>query len=92
MPTIFEHLFDGVDNPNKGLQGLFDSITIILVHLVSTPLFISSPSSKRGLVLAAGIMAVVLNLTLPQEFDEGEHDDDDDAELAEVESQKHKSG
>lgn len=38
-------------------------------------------------------MAVVLNLTLPQEFDEGEHDDDDDdAELAEVESQKHKSG
>ncbi|PBK93977.1 Xanthine/uracil permease [Armillaria gallica] len=77
VPTIFEHLFDGVDNPNKGLQGLFDSITIIL----STPF------------LAAGIMAVVLNLTLPQEFDESEHDDDDDdAELAEVESQKHKSG
>ncbi len=60
---------------------------------MSTLLFISSPSSKRGLVLAAGIMAVILNLTLPQEFDEGEHDDDDDdAELAEVESQKHKSG
>lgn len=38
-------------------------------------------------------MAVILNLTLPQEFDESEHDDDDDdAELAEVESQKHKSG
>ncbi|KAK0190335.1 permease family-domain-containing protein [Armillaria mellea] len=77
VPTIFEHLFDGVNNPNKGLQGLFDSITIIL----STPF------------LAAGIMAVILNLTLPQEFDEGEHvDNDDDAELAEVESQKHKSG
>lgn len=76
VPTIFTHLFDGVDNPNKGLQGLFDSITIIL----STPF------------LAAGIVAVILNLTLPQEFDESEHDDDDDAELAEVESQKHKSG
>ncbi|KAK0443947.1 permease family-domain-containing protein [Desarmillaria tabescens] len=78
VPTIFEHLFDGVDNPNKGLQGLFDSITIIL----STPF------------LAAGIVAVILNLTLPQEFDEHEreHDDDDDVELAEVESQKHKSG
>jgi len=30
---IFTHLFEGVKNPNKGLQGLFDSITIIL----STP-------------------------------------------------------
>ncbi|KAK0207109.1 xanthine/uracil permease [Desarmillaria ectypa] len=77
VPTIFKHLFDGVDNPNKGLQGLFDSITIIL----STPF------------LTAGIMAVILNLTLPQESDEHEHehDDDDDAELTEVESQKHKS-
>lgn len=33
VPGIFTHLFDGVQNPNKGLQGLFDSITIIL----STP-------------------------------------------------------
>ena len=33
VPTIFTHLFDGVNNPNKGLQGLFDSITIVL----STP-------------------------------------------------------
>ena len=33
VPDIFTHLFDGVANPNKGLQGLFDSITIIL----STP-------------------------------------------------------
>ena len=33
VPTIFTHLFDSVSNPNKGLQGLFDSITIIL----STP-------------------------------------------------------
>lgn len=33
VPGIFTHLFEGVDHPNKGLQGLFDSITIIL----STP-------------------------------------------------------
>ena len=33
VPTIFTHLFDGVNHPNKGLQGLFDSITIVL----STP-------------------------------------------------------
>ena len=33
VPTIFTHLFDGVRHPNKGLQGLFDSITIVL----STP-------------------------------------------------------
>lgn len=33
VPDIFTHLFDGVDNPSSGLQGLFNSITIIL----STP-------------------------------------------------------
>jgi hypothetical protein len=33
MPDIFTHLFDGVKNPNNGLQGLFESITIVL----STP-------------------------------------------------------
>ncbi|ESK95626.1 purine permease [Moniliophthora roreri MCA 2997] len=49
-PEIFIHLFDGVENPNKGLKGLFDSITIIL----STPF------------LASGIVAAVLNLILPQ--------------------------
>lgn len=30
VPEIFQHLFDGVDNPSSGLQGLFDSITIVL--------------------------------------------------------------
>ena len=30
VPGIFTHLFDGVDNPSSGLQGLFDSITIVL--------------------------------------------------------------
>lgn len=33
VPDIFTHLFDGVRNPNKGLQGLFNSVTIVL----STP-------------------------------------------------------
>ncbi|EEB96331.1 hypothetical protein MPER_04549 [Moniliophthora perniciosa FA553] len=49
-PTIFTHLFDAVENPSKGLKGLFDSITIVL----STPF------------LASGIVAAVLNLILPQ--------------------------
>ncbi|KAJ7089093.1 Xanthine/uracil permease [Mycena epipterygia] len=51
VPGIFTHLFDGVDHPNKALQGFFDSITIIL----STPF------------LSAGIVAATLNLLLPQE-------------------------
>lgn len=33
QPGLFQHLFDGVANPNKGLEGLFNSITIVL----STP-------------------------------------------------------
>ena len=33
VPGIFAHLFDRVRHPNKGLQGLFNSITIVL----STP-------------------------------------------------------
>ncbi|KAF9048052.1 Xanthine/uracil permease [Hymenopellis radicata] len=54
QPEVFTHLFDGVDNPNSGLQGLFNSITIVL----STPF------------LAAGIIGVTLNLVLPQEREE----------------------
>ncbi|KAL4245118.1 nucleobase:cation symporter-2 (NCS2) family protein [Abortiporus biennis] len=52
-PGIFTHLFDGVHaaTTNKGLKGLFDSITIVL----STPFLI------------AGLVAVVLNLILPTE-------------------------
>ncbi|KAF9235565.1 permease family-domain-containing protein [Melanogaster broomeanus] len=62
MPDIFIYLFDGVKNASSGLQGLLDSITIVL----STPF------------LAAGLVAVVLNLILPAEAlqaeeDEGEH-------------------
>ena len=51
VPTIFTHLFDGVDHPNNALQGFFDSITIVL----STPF------------LVAGLVAAILNLILPQE-------------------------
>ncbi|KAF6749014.1 purine permease [Ephemerocybe angulata] len=50
----FTYLFERVDNPNKGLQGLFDSITIVL----STPF------------LSSGVVATVLNLILPQESEE----------------------
>ncbi|CDO68690.1 hypothetical protein BN946_scf184652.g17 [Trametes cinnabarina] len=68
VPTIFTHLFDGVSHPNKGLQGLFDSITIVL----STPFLVS------------GLVAVVLNLILPQEDAD---DDDDVVEVIDVEAQ-----
>jgi uracil-xanthine permease len=59
VPGIFTHLFDRVKNPNKGLQGFFDSITILL----STPFLIS------------GIVAVLLNQFLPQEMAEIAEDD-----------------
>ncbi|EIW61252.1 Xanthine/uracil permease [Trametes versicolor FP-101664 SS1] len=71
VPTIFTHLFDGVRSPNKGLQGLFDSITIVL----STPF------------LMAGLVALVLNLILPQ--DDADGDDDDVVEVVDVEAQPH---
>ncbi|KAN0096979.1 Permease family domain containing protein [Tylopilus felleus] len=51
MPNVFTYLFDGVRNPSSSLQGLFDSITIVL----STPF------------LAAGLVAVILNLIIPKE-------------------------
>jgi len=56
-PDIFTYLFERVDDPNKGLRGLFDSMTIVL----STPF------------LSAGITAAVLNLLLPQESLEDPH-------------------
>ncbi|KAJ7172895.1 xanthine/uracil permease [Mycena crocata] len=49
VPQLFTHLFDGVNSPNSALKGFFNSVTIIL----STPF------------LAAGIVAVILNLILP---------------------------
>ncbi|KAJ4473879.1 xanthine/uracil permease [Lentinula aciculospora] len=59
VPRIFTELFNGVNNPGSGLQGLFNSITIVL----STPF------------LAAGIVAVIMNLILPQERDTEEECD-----------------
>lgn len=61
MPGIFTHLFDGVKNPNNGLEGLFESITILL----STPFLI------------AGIVALVLNLILPQDTPQQDEDGED---------------
>ncbi|KAH7887372.1 xanthine/uracil permease [Phlebopus sp. FC_14] len=68
MPDIFTHLFDNVKNPNSGLQGLFESITIVL----STPFLI------------AGLVAVVLNLIIPQEPLVTAEDERGDAETEEV--------
>jgi len=51
VPTWFTHLFDAVKSPSTGLTGFLDSITIIL----ETPF------------LSAGIVALLLNLIIPQE-------------------------
>ncbi|KAF8187211.1 xanthine/uracil permease [Pholiota molesta] len=78
QPDIFTHLFDGVRSPNKGLQGLFDSITIIL----STPF------------LSAGVVAAVLNLILAEDSDTPEHHASEESasveEVVDVESQDEK--
>ncbi|KAJ3773644.1 xanthine/uracil permease [Lentinula raphanica] len=72
VPKIFTELFNGVNNPNSGLQGLFNSITIIL----STPF------------LAAGLLAVIMNLVLPEEREDEESDDLDSS----LEEQKEVEG
>ncbi|KAF9035931.1 xanthine/uracil permease [Panaeolus papilionaceus] len=61
---MFTHLFESVENPNKGLKGLFDSITIVL----STPF------------LSAGLVAAILNLVLAREPDDDEPQDHSDTE------------
>ncbi|KAI0742421.1 xanthine uracil permease [Daedaleopsis nitida] len=68
VPEIFTHLFDRVENPSSGLQGLFNSITIIL----STPF------------LAAGIVASVLNVVLPRDMEDAVDGDDMSQELVSV--------
>ena len=70
VPAVFTHLFDGVNHPNKGLQGFFDSITIVL----STPF------------LVAGIVAAILNLILPQEDKVDDDDSSTGADLVDVEA------
>ncbi|KAL4076444.1 permease family-domain-containing protein [Scleroderma yunnanense] len=72
VPDIFTFLFQGVKNPNSGLQGFFNSITIIL----STPF------------LSAGLVAVILNLILPQEIPStGDNEDDVDVEEVVVDAE-----
>ncbi|GBE80178.1 permease family-domain-containing protein [Sparassis latifolia] len=71
VPTIFTYLFDRVKHPNSALQGFFSSITIVL----STPF------------LVAGVVAVVLNLILPQE--DADDDDDKEVEIVDVEEKPH---
>lgn len=96
-PDIFEHLFEGVKNPNKGLQGLFDSITIILstpcksLWFYSLILLNSSLISKFSQVLAAGIVAAVLNLIIPFEQEAEEIPTTSSVEEVDVESQEKKS-
>ena len=106
VPGIFTHLFDGVDNPSSGLQGLFSSITIIL----STPCTCDlSPSSALLLyssadlretwndadidiglfaVLAAGIVASLLNIILPREMEDMGGEDDSDSQVQALEEQR----
>lgn len=79
MPDVFTYLFEGVRHPSSGLQGLFDSITIVL----STPceslvlLLWLALADRRSLrtVLVAGLVAVVLNLIIPRESLEDEEDE-----------------
>jgi xanthine/uracil permease len=81
MPGIFTHLFDGVKNPNNGLEGLFESITILL----STPCQSTSFTHCHcrmilillTTVLISGIVALVLNLILPQDMPQQDEDDED---------------
>ncbi|KAJ2936298.1 hypothetical protein H1R20_g797, partial [Candolleomyces eurysporus] len=76
----FTYLFERVPNPNKGLQGFFDSITIVL----STPF------------LSAGVVATLLNLVLPQEPEESNEEDETSSNVEkiehDVESQDEKDG
>ena len=50
VPNIFTFLFQGVKNPNSGLQGLFNSITIIL----------STPCKQLALRFFAHVLEVQL--------------------------------
>jgi len=72
VPGIFTHLFERVKDPNTGLKGFFDSITIVL----STPFLVS------------GIVAVLLNQLLPQEAPEASELDSVEVVDAEIQDHK----
>ncbi|OAX39597.1 hypothetical protein K503DRAFT_865274 [Rhizopogon vinicolor AM-OR11-026] len=69
VPDIFNYLFDGVNNPNNGLRGFFESITIVS----STPCDDEVLGSCRTIlnswtaVLISGLVALTPNLLLPQD-------------------------
>ncbi|KIL60951.1 hypothetical protein M378DRAFT_167457 [Amanita muscaria Koide BX008] len=73
VPGIFTHLFDSVTHTNSGLNGLFNSITIVL----STPF------------LCAGVVACILNLILPYEPAENKRDSAEQVELESQEEKIH---
>jgi xanthine/uracil permease len=95
QPDIFTHLFDGVKSPNKGLQGLFDSITIILSTPCTSRQFpLKSAFIDAFPVLSAGVVAAVLNLILAEDSDTLEHHASEESasveEVVDVESQDEK--
>lgn len=97
IPDIFTHLFDGVDNPSPGLQGLFDSIIIILstpckfgIDLDSRELFCGHSYVLSPLVLAAGVVASVVNLLLPAETESEELSQEDGSDSGRSTEEKHK--
>ncbi|KAG1743620.1 xanthine uracil permease [Suillus paluster] len=71
VPDIFTYLFNGVSNPDSGLQGLFVSINIVL----STPFLIS------------GFVALVLNLLLPEDGSQQEEDEEGSEVMQDLEIQ-----
>lgn len=71
VPDFFNYLFAGVNNPNNGLQGLLESISIVLTTPCKwTSLRSLSHNIKINgtVVLIAGLVAVVLNLVLGQDI------------------------
>lgn len=93
VPGIFTHLFDRVENRSKGLQGLFDSITIVLStpckYLLNSKKAVTLNFKQNYLVLSSGIVAAILNLVLPQEV---EHDAEQQSQEAspDIESDTYK--
>lgn len=98
VPGIFTHLFESSKvaravAAHAGLQGLLDSVGIVLQtpcrFLLFTMPHILRLTSVSLQVLIAGIVAVVLNLTLPQE-DAAAEDDEPvaDVEIVDIEGRE----
>ncbi len=93
VPGIFTHLFDavGAAKTNKGLQGLFYSITIILSTPCEFPDILCDTLCENSFaeppVLVAGVVAVILNSILPDE--DAKEEDDEGVEIVDVEAHPH---